>query len=108
MHALDFDGQVDTCSLIYLALQSLLSRTTGLVIMAEGRANEHEPSLNLLGLRQPKHPFLTSDLSHRGFNQSLDCKFDDGLKPIMLLKMMDSESLGLYDIMMDILNQRAN
>ena len=75
-----------------------------LVIMDEGRANEYEPSLNLLGLRQPKHPFLTSDLSHRGFNQSLDCKFDDGLKPIMLLKMMDSELLGLYDIMMDILN----
>ena len=66
MHALDFDGQVDTCSFIYLALQSCL------VIMDEGRANEYEPSLNLLGLRQPKHPFLTSDLSHRGFNQSLD------------------------------------
>ena len=47
---LGFDGQVDTCSLIYLALQSLLSRTTGLVIMDEGRAKEHEPSLNYWAL----------------------------------------------------------
>ena len=69
MHALDFDGQVDTCSLIYLALQLLLSRTTNLVIMDEGRANVHEPSLNLLGLGQPKHPFWPSDLSHMGFNE---------------------------------------
>ena len=57
---------------LYLALQSLLSRTTGLVIMDEGRANEHEPSSSLLGLRQPKHPFLPSDLSHMGNNQRLD------------------------------------
>ena len=65
-----FDGQVDTCSLIYLALQLLLSRTTGLVIMDEGRANEHEPSSSLLGLRQPKHPFWPSDLSHMGPSDS--------------------------------------
>ena len=107
------------CSLIYLALQSLLSRTTGLVIMDEGRANEHEPSLNLLGLRQPKHPFLHSmmDSSQLCFwkwwtqspldpwilwwtfwtnRQSLNYAFE---------KMLDSELLGLFDTMMDILNQ---
>ena len=136
MHALDFDGQVDTCSLIYLALQSLLSRTTGLVIMDEGRANEHEPSLNLLGLRQPKHPFWPSDLSHMGPNDSevglVNSMMDSSqlcfwkwwtqspLDPWILWwtfwtnrqslnyafeKMLDSELLGLFDTMMDILNQ---
>ena len=122
------------CSLIYLALQSLLSRTTGLVIMDEGRANEHEPSLNLLGLRQPKHPFWPSDLSHRGSNQSLELWIrwwtqanyafekwwtQSPLDPWILWwtfwtnrqslnyafeKMLDSELLGLFDTMMDILN----
>ena len=83
-----FDGQVDTCSLIYLALQLLL-RTTGLVIMDEGRAKEHEPSLNYWAL-DSQNIYLAYDLSHMGSNEP-----EIGLENLM----MDSSQYCFWKMM---------
>ena len=87
---MDFDAQVDTCSLIYLALQLLVSRTTGLFFMDEGRTPEHVVSLNLLLPldSQNIHSCPVIQAIWALINQRLDpttkvswsCESDDGLK----------------------------
>ena len=68
--------------------------------MDAGRANEHEPNLNLLDFRQPKHLFWPSDLSYIGPNEPEVglVNFFDGLKSILLLK-----NDGLFTEMMNFL-----